>query len=156
MSKGAKRAKAAPRSASPRDPHLVVFFKRHPDDDPGETAPGYEFISGCPTKVEATMYAVLQAVAAAPPMRFAGGGHWEAMHGSMTGWFEVRVDGSKPRMHYRLFCRLDYNAEGADRPLLVVIAGMSKPIRTVFSESDYSDIRDLGNEYFARNPRSHL
>lgn len=75
----------------------MVFFKRHNSDDPSGTAPGHQFLADCPTKVEATMFAVLEAVAAAPPMRFAGGGHREAMHGSMTGWFEVRVDGSKPR-----------------------------------------------------------
>lgn len=148
-------SKRAPRLSS-SDPHKVVFFKRRPDDDPTESAPGYEFLSACPTKVEATMYAVLEAVAAAPPNRFAGGGYWEAMHGDMTGWFEVRVDGAKPRMHYRLFCRLDYTAEGADRPLLVVIAGLSKPRGTTLSEGEYSDVRDLGDEYFARNPRSLL
>jgi hypothetical protein len=117
---------------------------------------GYQFLSRCPTKVEATMYAVRNAVASAPPKRYAGGGYWEAMHGTMTGWFEVRVDGSRPRMHYRLFCRLDYSAKGADRPLLVVVTGMSKPRGTTFSESDYSAVKELGDEYFARNPRSHM
>jgi hypothetical protein len=133
-----------------------VFFKRHSEDDPQQRAPGYEFLSACPVKVEATMYAVLKAVADAPPKRYAGGGYWEAMHGTMTGWFEVRVDGSKPRIHYRLFCRLDYAAERARRPLLVVITGMSKPRGTTFSDGDYAQVRDLGNEYLARNPRSHL
>jgi hypothetical protein len=46
----------------------------------------------------------------------------------MTGWFEVRVDGPK-RHHYRLFCRLDYDAKNSDRPLLVVIAGLDKAVR---------------------------
>jgi hypothetical protein len=122
--KGPSRVVLAPLSD---DRHVVVFFKRHVADDPRESAPGYEFLSACPMKVQATMFAVLKAVAAAPPKRYAGGGYWEAMHGTMTGWFEVRVDGSRPRLHYRVFCRLDYSAKGADRPLLVVVTGMSKP-----------------------------
>ena len=99
------------------------------------------------------MAATLNAVAAAPPKRFSGGGYWEAMHGEMSGWFEVRVDGPPNRTHYRLFCRLDYDAEGEDKPLLVVITGLSKPFRTTLSDGDYREIRALGDEYFARNPR---
>jgi hypothetical protein len=44
-------------------------------------------------KVQATIKAVLIAVAAAPPPAFSGGGKWEAMHGDMAGYFELRVDG---------------------------------------------------------------
>jgi hypothetical protein len=99
------------------------------------------------------MQAVLVAVAAAPPKKFAGGGYWEAMKGAMTGWYEVRVDGPK-RHHYRLFCLLDYQAEGRGKPLLVVVTGLDKPFRTVLSDGDYRAVRDLGREYIARNPRS--
>ena len=60
------------------------------------------------------------------------------MHGSMTGWHEVRADGSKPRRHYRLFCRLDTEALEVDRPILAVITGMSKPVRTTFSDAPMS------------------
>lgn len=135
-------------------PHSVEFFQRAADEDPTQSAPGVEFLMSCPSKVQATMLAVLKSVAEAPPKRFAGGGHWEAMHGSMTGWHEVRVDGSKPRRHYRLFCRLDTQALGVERPILAVIAGMSKEVRTTFSEAEYAAIRELGDEYFSRNPRS--
>lgn len=71
----------------------------------------------------------------------------------MSGWFEVRVDGPS-RHHYRLFCRLDYDAQGVDKPLLVVIGGREKPFRTVLAERDYRAVRVLGEEYLARNPRS--
>jgi len=149
------KAKKAPGHGLSSDaPHSVEFFQRHPDDDPERNAPGFEFLTTCPPKVQATMLAVLKAVAEAPPKRFAGGGHWEAMHGSMTGWHEVRVDGSKPRRHYRLFCSLDTEALEVDRPMITVITGMSKAVRTTFSESDYLTARELGNEYFSRNPRS--
>jgi hypothetical protein len=54
-------------------------------------------------------------VAAAPPKRFSGGGYREAMKDDMAVWFEVRVNGAR-RHHYRLFCRLDYDAEGRRNP----------------------------------------
>jgi hypothetical protein len=75
------------------------------------------------------------------------------MKGEMTGWFEVRVNGPN-RHHYRLYCRLDYDAVWRDKPLLVVIAGRDKLFRTELSAADYAAIRALGDEYFDRNPRS--
>lgn len=47
----------------------------------------------------------------------------------MSGWFEVRIDGPK-RHHYRLFCLLDYEAKGQEKPLIVVVDGRDKPFRT--------------------------
>jgi len=99
------------------------------------------------------MRAVLAQVAAAPPKGFAGGGYWEAMKGDMTGWFEVRVDGPR-RHHYRLFCLLDYDAKDQPKPLLVVVCGLDKPFQTELSGADYRRVRDLGEEYLRRNPRS--
>jgi len=138
---------------SPDDPHDVVFFKRHHDDDPARSEPGRDALNSYPAKVRATMRAALIAVASAPPKRFAGGGYWEAMKGDMTGWFELRVDGPG-RHHYRLFCLLDYEAKGADKPLLVVIDGRDKPFRTTLSDAEYAAARRLGDEYLCRNPRS--
>jgi hypothetical protein len=71
----------------------------------------------------------------------------------LTGWFEVRVDGPR-RHHYRLFCRLDYDADDQAKPLLVVICGLDKPFRTELSDADYRHVRALGGEYLRRNPRS--
>lgn len=136
------------------DAHDIVYFRRHLDDDPSETVPGRVFLRDvCPPGVRAKFVAVLNAVAEAPPKRFAGGGAWEAMHGDMTGWFEVRKDGPK-RHHYRLFCLLDYEAQGVDKPLLVVIDGRDKPFHTELSSADYEAVRALGDEYRRRNPRS--
>jgi hypothetical protein len=150
-----RRIDAPPVRTAPSsdDAHDVAFFKRHRLDDPDEAAPGRIFLNGCPPGVRAKFRAVLAAVAAAPPKRFAGGGKWEAMKGDMSGWFEVRVDGPG-RHHYRLFCRLDYEAKNGPKPLLVVIAGLDKPFRTELSSTDYAKVRELGREYFARNPRS--
>jgi Txe/YoeB family toxin of Txe-Axe toxin-antitoxin module len=135
------------------DAHEIVFFKRHREDDPTEEVPARAFLRQCPHPVRAKFNAILTQVAAAPPHRFSGGGYWEAMHGDMTGWYEVRVNGAH-RHHYRLFCRLDYDAAGVSKPLLVVIAGKDKPFRTVLSPADYAEVRTLGDEYLARNPRS--
>jgi hypothetical protein len=147
--------------ARPRreDPHDVAYFRRHRDDDPLESIPGRDFLRSCPVAVRAKLSAVLAAVAGAPPHRFAGGGYWEAMHGDMTGWFEVRVDGPKPsggrgRHHYRLFCLIDLDAKDVDRPLLVVVTGAAKPLRATLSGADYANVRWLGAEYRSRNPRS--
>ena len=130
---------------SPSDAHRVVYFKRRFEDDPKESIPGREFLRDiCPVKVRALMLAVLVQVAAAPPSRFAGGGYWEAMHGEMTGWYEVRVDGPRRKQHFRLFCRLDYDAEGWKQPLLVVVTGLVKSVGTVLSDADYAGVRSLG------------
>lgn len=75
------------------------------------------------------------------------------MHGTMKGWFELRVDGPK-RHHYRLFCRLDYHADGQTKPLLVIITGLDKPFQSILTQADYAAVRVLGQEYLARNPRS--
>lgn len=138
-------------------PWRVHFFQRDPQDDPGRSVPGRDFLSACPEKVRTMMLAVVTAVAEAPPPRFAGGGKWEAMHDEMKGYYEVRVDGPK-RHHYRLFCLLeqDDGSLGLGGPSVIIIAGKSKTFRTELSEVDYTEVRRLGAEYRARKPRSVL
>jgi hypothetical protein len=103
------------------------------------------------------MVAVLKAVAEAPPHAFSGAGYWEAMHGAMAGYHEIRVDGPN-RRHHRLFCVLEHDGErlGLGGPSIVVITGMDKPFRTTFSDRDYERVRRLGDEYRSRVPRSVL
>jgi hypothetical protein len=133
---------------------LIHFFKRDGRDDPTQSVPGRSFLLACPDKVRQTMLAVLQAVAAAPPPAFSGGGYWEAMHGEMTGFFEVRVDGPS-RRHFRLFCLLERDGAnlGLGGPSLVIITGKDKPFRTVLSRADYAEVRALGAEFRSRVPR---
>ena len=138
---------------SPDDAHEIVYFKRHVSDDPDRAELGRDALRSWPASARAKAYAVLIAVATAPPKRFAGGGYWEAMKGEMGGWFEVRIDGPK-RHHYRLFCLLDYEAKGQDKPLLVVVDGRDKPFRTTLSDADYAEVRAMGKEYLNRNPRA--
>lgn len=124
-------------------------------DDSKQTVPARDFLDRCPTSVAAKLIAIVKAVADAPPPAFSGGGLWEAMHGEMTGFYEVRVDGPK-RHHYRLFCVLERDGAevGLGGPSLVLLTGKDKPFRTVLSRADYGEVRSLGQEYFARTPRS--
>jgi Txe/YoeB family toxin of Txe-Axe toxin-antitoxin module len=132
----------------------VVYYQA-----PDGSIPANAFLDSCPTKVEATILAVLEAVRRAPPPQFSGGGKWEAMHGAMGGYYEIRVTGPG-RTHYRLFCMLDNGSReelaerGFDRPQIVVLNGMSKRHRTEFSEREYrKQVRDLGDDYLATLPR---
>lgn len=136
--------------------HEVVFFKRHRSDDAAQNSPGLNALLGFPVNVRARLLATLAAVATAPPKRFAGGGQWEAMHGDLTGYFEARVTSRTPngKSHYRLFCLLDYAAAGKTSPLIAVIDGATKPYRSTLPEMRYVEVRQLGDEYLSRNPRS--
>jgi hypothetical protein len=151
--KQSSQARSAPTARSSDDAHDVVYFQRHPDDDPAKSAPGREQLNSWPGSVRVQARGVLAAVASAPPKRFSGGGYWEAMHGNMTGWYEIRIDGPG-RTHYRLFCLLDYDAEGKDKPLLVVVDGRVKPFQTTLSDAEYAKVRSLGAEYRKRPTRS--
>jgi hypothetical protein len=122
------------------------------------SVPGADFLDGCPAKVRGTILAVLDAVAAAPPPAFSGGGKWEAMHGDMGGYYEIRVTGPG-REQFRLFCLLE-NADaptlavrGLRGPAIAVIAGMRKQSGTIFSGRDYAKVRKLGSDHTARQPR---
>jgi Txe/YoeB family toxin of Txe-Axe toxin-antitoxin module len=132
----------------------VVYYRA-----PNGNIPAEQFLDSCPTKVEATILAVLEAVRRAPPPQFSGGGKWEAMHGEMGGYYEIRVTGPG-RTHYRLFCMLDNGSTQElaerefDRPQIVVLNGMAKRHRTEFSDRDYrKHVRDLGDDYVSTLPR---
>jgi Txe/YoeB family toxin of Txe-Axe toxin-antitoxin module len=142
-------------SSNQHGPWRVHLFQRHPSDDPTRAVPALEFLRACPTKVEAMIVAVVKAVADAPPPAFSGGGKWEAMHGEMSGSYEVRVDGPK-RRHYRLFCLLERQGAslGLGGPSVVLITGKDKPFMTALSAADYAEVKDLGAEYRKRIPRS--
>ena len=132
----------------------IVYYSTEPGG-----VPGLEFLNSCPVKVRAKLVAVLEAVRAAPPPAFSGGGKWEAMHGSMGGYYEIRVTGPG-RQHYRLFCILDNGSpdELAERgfaaPQIVVINGMVKPNASLFTDGEYEKhVRRLGDHYRATFPR---
>lgn len=134
-------------------PWDVVYYKA-----PDGSVPAIEFLDACSVKVAANLLAVIDAVAEAPPPQYSGGGKWEAMHGSMGGFFEVRATGPQ-REQFRLFCLLE-NAEpeelarrGFEGPAIAVITGLRKPWRTTFDEREYRAVRALADEYRSRRPR---
>jgi len=151
----AKAAASASQETVARAPWRIHFFKRHAEDDQAQAVPARDFLDRCPTAVAAKLIAVVKAVADAPPPAFSGGGKWEAMHGDMNGFYEVRADGPK-RHHYRLFCVLERDGVrvGLGGPSLVLITGKDKPFQTVLSAADYAEVRSLGREFFSRTPRS--
>jgi hypothetical protein len=65
---------------------------------------------------------------------------WEAMHGEMTGYYEVRVSGPGQE-HFRVFCLLDRDGPGLDEPAIVVLTGLRKPFMTKLRRSDYRAVR---------------
>lgn len=153
-----RRAKSTRKASDPRrvdrtPPWAIVYFRAGDG-----SVPAFEFLDACPGKIEAEFTAVLDAVAAAPPPQFSGGGKWEAMHGAMTGWHEIRLTGSG-REQFRLFCLLENAADeellrrGLRKPAIAVITGMRKPWRTKFSERDYRRVRTLGDDHRRNYPR---
>jgi hypothetical protein len=131
----------------------VIFYATADD-----SVPGADFLDGCPAKIRGTILAVLDAVAAAPPPAFSGGGKWEAMHGDMGGYYEIRVTGPS-REQFRFFCMLEnadkrtLTARGLRGPAIAVITGMRKRTGTVFSDRDYAKVRRLGSDHIAQTPR---
>lgn len=123
-----------------------------------QTTPAVEFLRGCPATIRAQFVNALYAVAAAPPPRFPGGGLWEAMRGTMGGWYEIRLTGPG-REQFRLFCLLENGTSeelarrGLKRPAIAVITGLRKPWRTTFSQRDYERVRELGNDHQRNYPR---
>ena len=132
----------------------IVFYQ-----DPHGNVPAREFLDACPVKVAAKVLAVLDAVRAAPLPAVSGGGLWEAMRGTMSGFYEVRVTGPG-RSHYRLFCLLEngdqahLDACGFAGPRIVLIDGGVKPNAALFADAYYEDIQRKGTAYRATPPRS--
>lgn len=132
----------------------IEYYEHHDG-----SVPAADFLNGCPAKVDAQFNAVLDAVAAAPPPQFSGGGKWEAMHGTMGGYYEIRLTGPG-REQFRLFCLLE-NADAAELrrrglrgPSIVVLNGMRKPHRTTFTDRDYrKHVRVLGELHRTNAPR---
>jgi hypothetical protein len=146
-------ARPSPADRTGRASWDVIYFQAS-----GEIVPALEFLDRCPGTLDAQFTAVLDAVAAAPPPQFSGGGKWEATHGTMSGFYEIRLSGPR-REQFRLFCLLENGTEeelarrGLQRPASAVITGMRKPWRTTFSEGDYRRVRELGIDHQQNHPR---
>lgn len=130
------------------EPWLIHFFQRHRDDDRRQATPTIDFLETLPDKVAAEIQAVLEAVAAAPPPLFSGGGKWEAMHGDMAGLYEVRVQGGGA--NHRLFCLLERNGDDLGGPAIVCLGGLTKPVRSAANPRDYRRIKLYADEFRKR------
>ena len=130
------------------EPWLIHFFQRHKDDGPARQVPTIDFLDGLPEKIAAEIQAVLEAVAAAPPPSFSGGGKWETMHEDMAGLYEVRVQGGGA--NHRLFCLLDRSAHDLGGPSLICLDGLSKPVRSAASPRDYRRVKQYAGEFRKR------
>lgn len=127
---------------------------------PDSSIPARDFLlTSCPVKVAANLLAVLEAVRAAPPPAFSGGGKWEAMHGTMAGYYEIRATGpgrctTGSSAGLRTARRMSWKTLGFGRPQIVVINGMVKKNAEKFTDSEYKkNLRDLGDHYLSRTPR---
>ena len=135
-------------SKAARDPH---FFKRV-DPHADQAVPALAWLESVPDEVEAEVLATIDAVAAGPPPQFRGGLRHQPMRGDLSGWFEVRMKHQKTL--YRLFCLQDRRASGLPRPALVMVTGGNKPSESAFSKVFYRNVRALGEEYLASDPRT--
>jgi hypothetical protein len=122
------------------EPWRVHFFQAA-----DSSCPAVAFLDTIPSKVAAEIHAVLDAVAAAPPPAFAGGGKWEAMHDKMGGIYEIRVQGGGA--NHRLFCLLERDAADLGGSSIVAVDGLSKPPRTAASPRDYKRVRRYADEF---------
>jgi Txe/YoeB family toxin of Txe-Axe toxin-antitoxin module len=110
-----------------------------------------DFLTTVSVKVAAEIDAILAAVSEAPPPAFSGGGKWEAMHGDMAGFYEVRV--SSRGTNHRLFCLLLREApKHLGGPCIICVDGISKPARSAARQQDYQRIRLYADE-FARHQK---
>jgi hypothetical protein len=148
------RAALATVPAIDRTPPWRVVYYEASDG----TVPALEFLDGCPGKLEGEFTAALDAVADAPLPQFSGGGKWEAMHGEMTGYHEIRLTGPG-REQFRLFCLLENASDeelrrrGLTKPAIAVLDGRRKPWRTVLSTADYRAVKKLGEDHKRQHPR---
>jgi hypothetical protein len=130
------------------EPWLVHFFQRHENEDASRSVPSLDFLAALPQVIVAQFQSILDAVASAPPPAFSGGGKWEAMHGSMSGIFEIRVQGAG--QNHRLFCLLERNAVDLGGASIVVLDGLSKPKRRAANQRDYERVLIHRSEFTAR------
>lgn len=133
----------APSSAA--DAWNIQFFQRATETRGHESVPAQEFLDSLPTSIRARFVATLDAVANAPPPAFSGGGYWQAMHGEMSGLYEIRIR-TRNRNH-RLICLLDRPGEDLGGPSIVCLDGFTKRLRAAARSQDYRRVRAFRDEF---------
>jgi hypothetical protein len=103
-------------------PWDATLFQRHKNDDLAERCPGEEFLDQCPSSVREDLSSVIDDDSECPPPQFSGGGMWKAMHDALAGYYEARRPGPNRRL-YRLFCVLERDVSGLDKPSIIIVSG---------------------------------
>ncbi len=90
-------------------------------------------LENSPANVSIRFFAIVDAVCDQWPT-FSGGGYWEAMHGEMSGYYEIRI--RNQTLNYRFFCR----SEGS---LLLIVCCLRKRVGTAFKPGDYAKVKGI-------------
>ncbi len=88
-------------------------------------------LSNSPNPLQIRFFAIVDAVAEQWP-RFQAGGYWEAMHGKMAGFYEIRI--RNRGLNHRFFCRI------IDGKLLLIICYLCKPSGHLLKPKDYEKV----------------
>lgn len=92
----------------------------------------------------AKLNAVLLAVAEGPPHKFRGGGYWEAMHGEMSGFHEIRILGKRNRL-FRVICLSKRNLNTQEQ--IVVLAILQKSKGEKISTREYAKVKEIADSF---------
>lgn len=90
-------------------------------------------LENSPTSISIRFFAIVEAVCDQWP-RFSGGGYWEAMHGDMSGYYEIRI--RNQTLNYRFFCR-------SERGLLLIICCLRKRVGSTFKPDEYERVKGI-------------
>lgn len=125
----------------------IRFFQREGCGDLPGAVPAREFLDALAPRAAAKIEAILAAVAAAPPPKFAGGGKWQAMRGEMSGCYEVRVRDAS--LNHRLICVLDRPGDDLGGPSVVCLGGFSKRLRIAAPSREYRRLAGYRQEFLS-------
>jgi hypothetical protein len=141
----AQPAKSNGAKGGDSDEWALAMYQTASGDVPSETF----LLQECPDSVQQMLLAIVVAVKEAPPPRFPTSHLWHVMRDDMKGLHEARDehDGTL----YRLFCVVDRRApqHGLDAPVVALICGGTKPVRSKMEQSVYDQAQAYRDEYVA-------
>lgn len=123
----------------------LAMYQTPSGEVPSETF----LLEECRESVQQMLLAIVVAVKEAPPPRFPTSHLWHVMRDDMKGLHEARDehDGTL----YRLFCVVDRQApqHGLDAPVVALICGGTKPVRSKMNQSVYDQAQAYRADYIA-------
>lgn len=131
-----------------------IAFYRTPEG----TVPALAWLEGLPKARRDQLLAWAETIRrwSPGPYAFPPGPMWQPMHAEAAGCFEIRDEHDKKL--YRLFCVIDRKAmeNGLTHPVLSLLDGATKPVRTALAKATYERVGALRREYLATTPRRVL